>query len=137
MIQYSEAEIRESRRRRVLDTRWSLSSGQPKAGPVGGHDDRLYASEHAIADREDVILLAAGFFAAVRGGDAIGQMPRSELIRMARAGGEAQLEPALGLARQIQDHDAVGGAKFEQNRTPDDAVTVVIGPQRTLHLGQR
>jgi len=94
-------------------------------------------SEHAIADREDVILLGAGFFAAVRRGDAIGQMPGSELIRMARACGEPQLEPALGLARQIQDHDAVGGAKFERHRPSDDAVTVVIRPQRTLHLGQR
>jgi hypothetical protein len=34
-----EAAVLESRSRSVLDARWSLSSGSPKARPGGGHDD--------------------------------------------------------------------------------------------------
>jgi hypothetical protein len=41
MIQYSSAPAMESKFRSVLDTRWSLSSGRPKAGPVGEYDGLL------------------------------------------------------------------------------------------------
>jgi hypothetical protein len=38
VIQYSVTFVDSLDRRGVLDARWSLSSGRPKAGPVGGHD---------------------------------------------------------------------------------------------------
>ena len=41
VIQYSREVNYESRSRSVLDTRWSLSSGSPKARPGGGYDDFL------------------------------------------------------------------------------------------------
>jgi hypothetical protein len=36
MIQYSEMSVMETKHRCVLDPRWSLSSGAPKARPGGG-----------------------------------------------------------------------------------------------------
>jgi len=39
MIQYAAALVIAPKRRGVLDARRSLSSGRPKAGPGGGHDE--------------------------------------------------------------------------------------------------
>jgi hypothetical protein len=38
-IQYAAAFAFKPRRLRLLDTRWSLSSGSPKARPGGGYDN--------------------------------------------------------------------------------------------------
>jgi hypothetical protein len=43
---------------RVLDARWSLSSGRPKAGPVGGHEPKFAAGFFGQAFRGTVELLA-------------------------------------------------------------------------------
>ena len=75
---------------------------------------RYLRSEHAIADREGVMQLGARL-RPVRGGDAIGQMPRPELIGVAWACRQPQLELALGLARQIQDHER---ARWSDNPAP-------------------
>src|SRR6266852_3892032 len=64
-------------------------------------------------------------------------MPWPELIGAAWACGETQLELALRLTRQVQDHHPFGGTKFERHRAPDDAAAVFVGSQRALHLGQR
>jgi hypothetical protein len=40
MIQYSVTPVMNHGLPGVLDSRWSLSSGSPKARPVGGHDGR-------------------------------------------------------------------------------------------------
>src|ERR1700716_2484521 len=93
-------------------------------------------SEHAIPDRKSVILFGAGLFASAAGGDVVGQMPRPELVRVARVCREAQLEQTLGLTRQIQDHDAVSGMIVQSHRTPEHAAPVVARAQRALPLGE-
>src|SRR5215217_4232553 len=75
--------------------------------------------EHAIADRERVMRLGPRQLA--RRCQAVGQMPGSELIGMAGARREPQIEPALRLARQIEDHDAVRSPIIQRHRTPEHA----------------
>src|SRR3982074_3741496 len=67
--------------------------------------------KHAIADREGIVEFGTGRFTHLRKGDPIGQMPWSELIGVTWACREPQLELALDLARQIQDHNAVRGRR--------------------------
>ena len=43
---------------------------------------------------------------------------------------------ALRLARQMQHHDAVGGAVIQRHRSPDHGAAVRVGRERGLHLGQ-
>ena len=106
----------ESRSRGVLDTR------------LRGFDERscFHASKHAIADREGVVLLAAGFLAPAGGGHLIGEVPRAELIGPAWVCRQPQLEAALRLTRQIQDHDAVGGPVGQGDRPSEHKVAVVV-----------
>jgi hypothetical protein len=40
-IQYAAADVSHLKRLRLLDTRWSLSSGSPKARPDGGYDEKF------------------------------------------------------------------------------------------------
>jgi hypothetical protein len=53
------------------------------------------ASEHAIADRERIVRREADGLGGGCRHDAIGQMPRPELIGMARVRREPQLVPAM------------------------------------------
>jgi hypothetical protein len=75
--------------------------------------------EHAVADRERVIRSAARAITGRR--DAIGQMPRPELIGVRRACREPQLELALGLARQMTGPLRVGLG------SDDDGSTLPVG----------
>src|ERR1700719_1657830 len=127
----------ESRSRGVLDTRWSLSSGSPRARPGGGYDGRsAHASEHAIADREGVMEVGAPCFALVRRSHSIGQMPRPELIGGTWACREPQLELVLRLTRQSQNHEALGGPIIQYDRPFEDAAANVTRGQRDLQLGE-
>ena len=98
MIQYSRARVIETRRHGVLDT--------PLSRSMTGT-----CLKHAIADREGIVEFGTGRFTHLRKGDPIGQMPWSELIGVTWACREPQLELALDLARQIQDHNAVRGRR--------------------------
>src|SRR5437773_6173522 len=96
-------------RKRMFQLFWTVSDRTARLRRTGypafcRHKDCL---EHAIADREGVMWLGPRQLA--RRCQAIGQMPRSELIGMAGVRREPQLEPAWRLARQIEDHDAVCG----------------------------
>src|SRR4051794_31384953 len=74
-----------------------------------------FASEHAVADRERIIRREADRLGCGCRCNAIGQVPRPELIGMARVRRKTQLEQPLRLARQVQHQHAVGGAKIERD----------------------
>ena len=81
--------------------------------------------------------LGARHSAHISSGDPIGQVPRSELIGVAWTCREPQLELALRLTRQIQNHDAVRGPIIQHDRSPQHAAAVVVRYQRALHPGER
>src|SRR6476469_1873015 len=121
----------ESRSRGVLDA--PRSRGMTKF--VGGASV-CCRSDHAIADREGVMQLGARDFALVRGSHSIDQMPRPKLIAVAWVCREPQLELVLGLTRQRQDHEPLGGPIIQYDRPLEDAAAIVTGGQRALQLGK-
>src|SRR5580704_2332647 len=62
---------------------------------IGSHLLRQNDSEHAIADRKSVMNARVGRLVRVRKRDAVGEVPRSELLGAAGIGGKPQLELAM------------------------------------------
>src|SRR3954468_20707471 len=64
-------------------------------------------------------------------------MPWPELIGAAWACSQSQFELALGVSRQMQDHDPVPGPILQCDQTPEYAEALGFGPLHVQELGER